>query len=424
FRDRTTMLGIYLGAIAAYSAVRFFTAQPNDRMFSGDLASAHQWLIAAFVASSLLHFYYDGFIWKVSESRTRETLAAAAPAASSTLASQLHTPALVHGAKWATLAAIAAVLIAAERQYDGKPRAVRDAQQRAALITLTPGVPEAAMLASQDASARGDKAKAVAQARLAARARPGSHRSQAELAWALLEVREYAEARTAIEAALAIAPDSWDYQCDLGEICERLGDDEDAEAAYRRALQLGAQEQEPWLRWSDFLLRRTRTEEAAAAVDSLLALDPQGAEGSYRLGLVQLHRGDARAAVAPLRRAVAKDPRHFQAWLQLGDALMALGKSEPAARAYQRAVELRPEVSVAWVCWADSLLQSGLTGEAETTLRSGLAATPDSPELCLTLGLLLQQSGRAEEAAHLLRRAEELGLRVPAEQSEVDRADR
>ena len=65
---------MYLGAIAAYSSIRFFTANPDDRMFSGDLANAHQWLIAAFVTSSLLHFYYDGFIWKVSERKTRENL--------------------------------------------------------------------------------------------------------------------------------------------------------------------------------------------------------------------------------------------------------------------------------------------------------------------------------------------------------------
>ena len=42
FRDRSTMLGIYLAAIGAYSSIRFFTAEPGDRMFSGDLANAHQ----------------------------------------------------------------------------------------------------------------------------------------------------------------------------------------------------------------------------------------------------------------------------------------------------------------------------------------------------------------------------------------------
>ncbi|HEY1068374.1 MAG TPA: hypothetical protein VGE52_19785, partial [Pirellulales bacterium] len=52
FRDRATMLGIYLAAIAAYSSIRFVTAHAGDRMFSGDLDDARQWLIAAFVTSS------------------------------------------------------------------------------------------------------------------------------------------------------------------------------------------------------------------------------------------------------------------------------------------------------------------------------------------------------------------------------------
>jgi protein O-GlcNAc transferase len=100
--------------------------------------------------------------------------------------------------------------------------------------------------------------------------------------------------------------------------------------------------------------------------------------------------------------------------LHLGDAFMAIDKPQSAVAAYARAVDLRPDVADAWVNWADSLLQSGLIAEAEQVLRSGLKATPDSPELNLTLGLLLQQLGRTREAAKLLERAEQLGLNVQA----------
>jgi len=53
---------------------RYFTASSGDRMFSGEVGQRRQWLVALFVTSSILHFYYDGFIWKVSDRRTGENL--------------------------------------------------------------------------------------------------------------------------------------------------------------------------------------------------------------------------------------------------------------------------------------------------------------------------------------------------------------
>ena len=411
FRDRLTMLGIYLGAIAAYSSIRFFTAQPNDRMFSGDLASAYQWLVALFVASSMLHFYYDGFIWKVSERKTRDNLVDEAAQSAPTL--ERHIAGSIHACKWVALAAIAAMLIVAERRYQGPAASQRQAAEHAALAALTPNVPEAAMLGSQQALARGDFDEAASLAERAAAARPDSAQSQAEFAWALMKARKYERARTVLQQAIALMPRQWQYHCDLGETFEHLADDGGAEAEYRRATELAPKETEPWDRLASLLMRLGRLPEAIASLEQSLALDPDSAEANYRLGLARLRQDDARHAVTPLRRAVSLDANHFQAWLQLGDALMALDKPQSAIAPYSRAVELHPEVGDAWVCWADALLQAGLTSEAEDVLRSGLEATPDSPELNLTLGLLLQQTGRTAEGGKLLRRAGELGLSLP-----------
>lgn len=411
FRDRLAMLGVYLGAIAAYSAIRFFTAKSDDRMFSGDLANAHQWLIAAFVASSLLHFYYDGFIWKVSERKTRENLVDEAAA---TPAFDAFVPAAIHAAKWGALATIAAMLVAAEVRYQRAGAAERQAAERAALARLVPAVPEAAMLASQEALARGDADAAADLAAQAAARRGGSHQSQAELAWTLMEAGRYDEAKEALLKAIALDPKHWEYQCDLGEVCEKLDDDAAAEEAYNGAIQLAPMELEPLDRLAALLLRVDRVNEAVPMLQRILKLNPKSAEHHYRLGLAYLKLGDASRAVTPLRRAVQLDDANFQAHLQLGDAMLAVGKPEGALAPYKRAVELRPEVADAWVCLADALLQANLSSEAEAALRAGLAATPDSPELNLTLGLLLVQTDRREEGAKLLRRAEQLGLNVDA----------
>jgi Flp pilus assembly protein TadD len=411
FRDRVTMFCIYLAAIAAYSAIRYFTAAPDDRMFGGDLANAHQWLIAAFVTSSLLHFYYDGFIWKVSERKTRENLVEADAAPAATWES--FVPAFVHAGKWATLAAAGALLVAAEWRYQGPQAEERKTAERAALAALTPAVPEAAAMASRAAAARGDVTAAAAFARQAARAKPHDAASQAELAWALIKTGEYAEAKTAIERAIALAPDDWGYYCDLGEIAEQVGEWSEAEAALHRASELAPREIEPWDRLANLLQTRNRGADAEAAVRRLIELGQQSADAHRRLGLARLSQGDALGALEPSRRAVELDPQHAAGWVQLGDTYMALGKPLAAVDPYRRAVELRPSAGDVWVCWADAHLQGGQLDAAEDVLRQGLKRLPDSPALCLTLGLLLQHLGQAE-ADEWLMRAKELGLDVGA----------
>jgi tetratricopeptide (TPR) repeat protein len=411
FRDRLTMLGLYLGAIAAYSSIRYFTASTDDRMFSGDLAGAHQWLIAAFVTSSLLHFYYDGFIWKVSEPKTQQNLVDESVAAAPR---ERFTPGLVHLGKWGALAAVVGLLVAAERQFAGPNRAEREAAQRRALATLTPAVPEAAMLGSQEALARGDSAAAADLARDAAAARPDSHQSQAELAWALMEAGDFAAAKDALMHAIELAPGHWQYHCDLGEACEWLDELDRAQTEYLRAAKLAPKETEPLDRLAALLLRRNQIAAAVPALQRSLELDGDVAESHYRLGLAYLQQGNAARALVPLREATRLNAKHFRAWLQLGDALAALAKPQAAVGAYQQAVALRPKVADARVGLADALLSSGQAAEAERVLREGLARTPDSPELNLTLGVLLQQTGDAAEARALLRRAEELGMDVGA----------
>jgi Flp pilus assembly protein TadD len=411
FRDRWSMLGLYLAAIAAYSSLRYLTARPDDRMFSGDLANAHQWLIAVFVASSLLHFYYDGFIWKVSERKTRENLMdepAGAPAL------ERLVPAFVHAGKWGALAAIAAMLVMAERQYQGGEgkTAKRQADERAALAALTPDVPEARMLASQQALARGDADAAAAFAQQAAKLRPESPRHQAEAAWALIEAGQYAEALPLIEQAIEHDPSNWQYRCDLGDVFDRLGKLDSAQAEYRRATDLAPDELEPWERLASALLRTNQNDAAIKALERAIALGSELAETTYGLGLAHLRLGDAERAVLPLRRAVKIDPRHFQAHVQLGDALIALAKPQAAAEAYRRALALRPNVVDVRVALAEALLKSGRADEAVTLLRDGLASQPDSADLCFTLGRLLILTGQRDEGAKLLQRAKELGLAV------------
>ena len=379
FRDRLGMLGIYLAAIGAYSSIRFFTASTGDRMFSADLQEAHQWLIAFFVASSLLHFYYDGFIWKVSERKTRENLVDAEIVGPSV---ERFTPSLVHAGKFAMLLAIAAALVFSERHYRDPEAIERQQAERRALARLTPGVPESQMLASREALAAGDAVGAVAHARRAAEQSPDSHQNQAELGCAWLAAGEPARAKVAIERAIELQPNRWDYRCDLGESLEKLGEPTLAADQYRRAATLAPREAEP----------------------------------VERLANLYLSRKDLPGAVAAMRRLGKLDPKDFSVRAQLGDVLMEQGETAAAAEAYREAVVLRPSATEARICLADALIKLGDYVQAEQILREGLKYSPDSADLAYTLGLLLQHTGEAAEAQQHLQRAAKLGLSATRKQ--------
>ena len=67
FRRSGSLIGVYVGLVAAYGAIALTTSGVNADWIRNSL-------IGVVTASALLHFYYDGFIWKVRETQTRSML--------------------------------------------------------------------------------------------------------------------------------------------------------------------------------------------------------------------------------------------------------------------------------------------------------------------------------------------------------------
>ena len=90
FRGGGVMLGLYLGLVFAYGALGLL-----PRIIDAD--AVNRVLGAVFVTSGLLHFYYDGFIWKVRERATRDGLGLQS---SSPTESWLLPRGITHAVKW------------------------------------------------------------------------------------------------------------------------------------------------------------------------------------------------------------------------------------------------------------------------------------------------------------------------------------
>src|SRR5438128_4440555 len=94
FRRSGSLVGLYVGLIFAYGSLAYFNSQLQ-------IDTIKRVLTGVVSASALLHFYYDGFIWKVRESSTRQSLGLTGGTAEILPRGIFHGW-LLHGAKWAT----------------------------------------------------------------------------------------------------------------------------------------------------------------------------------------------------------------------------------------------------------------------------------------------------------------------------------
>src|SRR5437588_547799 len=95
FRRSGSLIGLYVGLIFAYGALGYFKS-------SVGIDVVKRILTGVVTASALLHFYYDGFIWKVREKSTRQSLGIGGGAADVSTNSFFPNWAL-HGVKWAAV---------------------------------------------------------------------------------------------------------------------------------------------------------------------------------------------------------------------------------------------------------------------------------------------------------------------------------
>ena len=376
FQDRWSMLGIYLAAIAAYGSIRYFNIDANEYVFVGGSLDAHQWLVALFVTSSFLHFYFDGFIWKVSEKKTQQNLVDQVP---QNLVAEHYVPGILHTAKWGLLLAIAGGLLWAERSQSSDDYKDLEHRRSQALLALAPELPECQAQRSRDALVQGDSQAAVDLAEKAFAQRPRSFEIRMDLCLAYMENEQLKKAISLAQSLGADRPKHWQAHLLLGSALSASGENELAISALQNASQLR----------------------------------PRSAEVYYQLGVAEFQRGAHAEAITHLTHASEIAPKHFEALFQLANVYYTLGKPDEALDAYARCQELRPQHPQLCANLGGLLAQLGRTSTAEKVYRAGLAANPDAANLNFNLGILLWQQGEQDEARRLILRAEALGIELP-----------
>jgi tetratricopeptide (TPR) repeat protein len=109
---------------------------------------------------------------------------------------------------------------------------------------------------------------------------------------------------------------------------------QEAEAAWRRAVQANPIDPAPRQALLQFLIDENRYDDAFNLTDASLKYTPRDPNLLVNHGLLELHRGNADQALADWDRAIAVDPSQVNAHLYLADELDREGKAQVAASHY------------------------------------------------------------------------------------------
>ena len=125
-------------------------------------------------------------------------------------------------------------------------------------------------------------------------------------AMAALEAGNLAKARTRLERAIALRPESSVFHSNLGAVLEREGDLERSFRAHERALTLDRGPADNWFNHGLVLLRLGRPAEAASSLRAACDRDPRDPELRLNLGRALERSGDGEGALGEYRAALAR----------------------------------------------------------------------------------------------------------------------
>lgn len=276
---------VYLGLVLAYGFVAFVA----ERLSTGRL---QQVLFGVVAASNLLHFYYDGFIWKIRDTATSEALDLHAGSRRI-----MNVSGLKHAAKWCVLILLAAGLLHAQSE---------------------------------------DEMSALDQARAVAECVPDSITALNTLAKECYENGDYLECAAAARKALEFGSERHASFMYLGVALNALDQPNQGFEHLQRAFELNPHDAFLRFHLAMGYVRQSDYEQAAEHLRASIRMSPDDAVAHQNLGAVLLMQGRPEEAAGELALAVGLMPDNPPALTSLGDAYLQLGKTQEAIDVLQQ----------------------------------------------------------------------------------------
>ncbi len=330
FRRSGSLIGLYIGLVFAYGSLGYF----NTRL---EVETIKRVLTGVVAASGLLHFYYDGFIWKVRDRSTREHLGLAGGTATAT--SREFLPGWVlHGLKWVAVFVIPLGALWIGQTWSKTPEVEREAW-------IASDLPNSARahwkygFSLHNADRLDDAAE---QYRIALHLDPNQKEVHFGLGQVLAAQSQLSEGRTELEEALRSDPRNGEVHSEYGCVLERLGQKDEAGAEHATATRLAPKSGRVHYEYAMFLFRDGKMDQAIPEFQAALKHNPNHPEAHYHLGRALFVKGDFEGAKVHYLETARLDPK-APVHNGLGAVYFRLGQTSEAIAQFKEALRLHPD---------------------------------------------------------------------------------
>lgn len=147
------------------------------------------------------------------------------------------------------------------------------------------------------------------------------------------------------------------------------------------------------------LYDKGKLSEAEAAYRRAIELNPTDPVLYGNLADAQSEQGKFKEAETTYRKAAEYDPSDIDYKIRLGNSIMDQGRLSEARNFYQELIASNPGIATLYFNLGYILSKEGKSKEAETNYRKAIQIYPDDVNFYYNLGLLLEKQGLYSEAA-------------------------
>ncbi len=308
FRPRAVMVAAYLAVCLAFGTLTHaWSLFHNDAIVR---------MVASIVTSAaLLHYYLDGFIWKIRESDTGAALGVRAGSGPARLGSLL--PAWgMQALLWPLFVIPAVALGAVESQGN-----VRTMQVYENVLDAFPDSAAAHYQMARELQENGRLREAKDHYEQTLEHAPNMLPAHIFLGILLADQHDLPGARTHFEQALRLDPKNAEVHNDLGIVLDEQGDLARAKPELERAIALDPKYPLAENNLGMVLAKLGDLTQARIHQERALALDPQFADAHYQLGTTMVKLADLSGAITHFQEAIRLDPDRHDAHTSLGSSL-------------------------------------------------------------------------------------------------------
>jgi Flp pilus assembly protein TadD len=332
FRRSGSLVGLYIGLVFAYGSLAYF----NSRL---EVETIKRVLTGVVAASSLLHFYYDGFIWKVREKSTRESLGLAGGSAA--MASDEFLPSwLLHGLKWVGVFVLPLTALWFGQTHGSVPQVQRESW----VVADLPVGGRQHLDYGTALQGAGRLDEAIEQYHIALGFDPNEAKTHYGLATALMAQSKIDNALEHFEDALRLDPKAGTYHYDYGYALERVGRYDEAAMQYQAAIKFKPKSALYRYGYAAYLMKTHKLDEAIEEYQEAVRLKPNFIEAHSTLGDALLAKNQLDEAKTHYLEAIRLDPRLAETRNNLGTVYFRQGQISQAIVQYQEALRLDPHL--------------------------------------------------------------------------------